>query len=141
MAKATKTTDNKAAVKAAAFDAKANADETRAERASRDEGKAVKTTEFTVAPGQAVRAGGVRKLAGDKVQLTPADAERLQAKGVVLPGDAGAKATKAAQTQAQKDADAQDEADNAQREADEEAAKEAAAKAEAQGLISGAQNR
>ena len=67
-----------------AFDAKANKARTVAERALRDAGqKQPDEKRFTVAPGHTVRKGGERYTAGEAVDLSAADAERLLHKGVV----------------------------------------------------------
>ena len=151
-ADATKTPAPKAADKAAApkpakaaapkaFDPKANAMETKAERAQRLAGETVKTTPHTVLPGKSVRQGGDRYLEGDTVHLSPADSERMIAMRVVALGDAGAKAVTKAQEEAAQAAAEAEAAETAQREADEASAKAAAAAAEAAGQVSGAENR
>lgn len=121
------------------FDPAANARAAREEMRQATEGKEVKTSAFTILPGQSVRQGSERLMAGDTIHLSEADGERLVAQMVVEKGAGKTAKTKAAQDKA--DAQAQADADEAQRLADEKAAQEKAAADEAAGLLSGRENR
>lgn len=174
MAKATKTTTTKATKTAKAadptkptvtvsagkqvpFDAKANAAAIKEERAARARGEELKLERYTVNDGQSVRKNGERYMAGEAIDLTAADGERLVAKGTVTKGgkakakddpDAGngtggqlpiSQSTGTIGEGAETDPDS--DAAQAQREADEAAAAAADQAQQDAGLPSGAENR
>lgn len=168
MAKATKTASKTAAAKAAdttkptvvvsggkrvEFDARANAAAMKEESAARKRGEELKTERYTVTEGNSVRKNGERYMAGEAVDLTPADGERLVAKGVVAKGTSKSPAKGAnepestAISRSTGDAGSSSEPDpdsdeaKAQREADEAAAAANDAAQQAGGLPSGAENR
>jgi hypothetical protein len=133
--------------KAVAFDAQANAQAMKEERAARKRGEDLKTQRYTVADGKSVRKGGERYIGGQAIDLSPADADRLLAKGVLAKGKGSAAPAQnpiARSTGAPADAvtpDPDSDEAKAQREADEAAAAEADAAQQANGLPSGAENR
>lgn len=67
----------------AAYDAKANALAKAGEKSSE------KPKRFVVAEGRSVRSGGVRFTQGEAIDLSAADAERLQNSGHVVEDDGG----------------------------------------------------
>lgn len=80
-----RTAADKAASQAqASYDAKADT-----LKAQGDKSKAAKVTRYVVADGKSVRSRGVRFMAGEAIDLTERDAERLKEKGYIIADDGG----------------------------------------------------
>lgn len=139
------------------FDERANVEAKRAEREARARGETVETERYTVAEGHSVRKGSQRYMAGEAIDLTAADGDRMRAKGIVVKGE-GKAAAKGAGSNPQPNiakstgtigtddsgtatGDEETEEAKAQREADEAAAAANDQQQTGDGLPSGAENR